>query len=185
MRRGRVVVAAVVLVLASILVARCDTRAQFAPSLDRVVGLQVADDRLTIVTGPLCRGVDRIVIVFGGNRDGKIPRTQLTSVSPTTVGRVVVGAEASAPGLTTSEPLPADFDWRDYTTIDIGFSGPDGELGGATSVLEPVTKAGAKHEGDGTAYVRGEGWLTPAQIAAGDAKDFLTACTPDPAKKPG
>ncbi len=179
------VVAALVLVLVtvSILVARCDTTAQFAPSLDRVVGLQVEDDGLAILTGAPCRGVDRIVIVFSGDRDGKPTRTQLTSVSPTTVERVVVGAEASAPGLTTSEPLPAGFDWRDYTEMDVGFSGPDGELGGATSVLEPVKKAGAKHEGDGTAYVRGEGWLTPAQITAGDAKDFLAACTPDPAKK--
>ena len=176
-------VAALVVVTVAILVARCDSRAQFAPSLDRVVGLQMEGDQLQILTGSPCRGVDRIVIVFSGDGDKELPRTQLTSVSPTTVERVVVGAEASAPGLTTSEPLPTGFDWRDYTKMDIGFSGPDGELGGATSVLGPVQKAGAKHEGDGTAYVRDEGWLTPAQIAAGDAKDFLTACTPDPAKK--
>lgn len=185
MRRGRVAVAALALVLVTVavLVARCDTTAQFAPSLDRVVGLQVEGDQLGILTGAPCRGVDRIVIVFSGDGDGKPVRTQLTSVSPTSVERVGVGAEAGAPGLTTSEPLPAGFDWRDYTEMDIGFSGPDGELGGATSVLEPVTKAGVKHEGDGTAYVRDEGWLTPSQVSAGDAKDFLAACTPDPAKK--
>jgi hypothetical protein len=177
------VVAALVLVTVSILVARCDTTAQFAPSLPQVVGLQVDGDRLTILTGAPCPDVTRIVVSFRGNGDAPSRRTQLTAVTPTTVDQIAVGDEVTVPGFETSEALPTDFDWRDHAEMDVTFDGRVDVLGVASSLLGPVKKAGAKHEGDGTAYVRGEGWLTPAQITAGDAKDFLTACTPDPAKK--
>lgn len=180
MRDVRGVVGTVALFAASTLLAGCDTTAQFAPSLTRVVGLQTVDHSLSILTGAPCRDVTRIVVLFRGDGDIPSSRTQLTAETPTTVDQLVVGGEASAAGFTTSEPLPAGFDWRDHTEMDISFDGPAGDLGGATSVLEPVERRGLRHAGDGTAYIRDEGWLTPKQIASGDTKTFLTACTPDP-----
>lgn len=178
---GRILLLAV-LALVTLFVVRCSGPAQFAPSLPQVVGLQAVGDRLTILTGAPCPDVTRIVVSFRGNGDAPSRRAQLTAVTPTTVDQLAVGDEVTAPGFETSEPLPAGFDWRDHAEMDVAFDGPDGAVGVATSLLGPVEDDGAKHEGDGTAYVRDEGWLTPAQIVAGDAKDFLAACTPDPAR---
>jgi hypothetical protein len=67
--------------------------------------------------------------------------------------------------------------------VDVSFSGPSGELGGATFLLDPV-KQGARRAGDGTVHLRGEGWLTPRQMVEGDTESYLLACTPDPADEP-
>ncbi|MCL3816872.1 WXG100 family type VII secretion target [Aeromicrobium wangtongii] len=166
--------------------ARCDRTNQLAPSLPQVVGLRVDGEQLQIVTGTPCEGVDRIDVLFSGgvDKDGKkLPRGQLVASSGRTVEQVTVGSEVVVPGFTMTEALPTGFDWRDYSEMDVGFVGPDGDIGGATSDLEPVKADGVKHSGDGTAYVRREGWLTLPEIIDGNTKSFLTACTPDPADK--
>ncbi|MCD9199852.1 hypothetical protein [Aeromicrobium wangtongii] len=179
----RVVVALVVLGVVLFL-ARCDRTNQLAPSLPQVVGLRVDGEQLQIVTGTPCEGVDRIFVLFSGgvDKDGKkLPRGQLVASSGRTVEQVTVGSEVVVPGFTVTEALPTGFDWRDYSEMDVGFVGLDGDIGGATSDLVPLKKQGAQHADDGTAYVRDEGWLTPREILAGNTKSFLTACTPDPA----
>jgi hypothetical protein len=174
---------AIALVAVSTLLGGCRTTAQFAPSLPRVVGVQVDNDRLRILIGAPCPDVTRIVLVFSGTPDGRPDRAVLEAAAPTTVDRVSVDQDVVVDGFDATETLPRGFDWREYSELDVVLDRSASEAGGATSDLGPLKKAGAKHEGDGTAYVRGEGWLTSRQIAAGDEKDFLTACTPDPAKK--
>lgn len=184
MRRGsRRLVTLATTVLSVGVLAACDTQAPFAPSLPRVVGLQVDGEQLRVLTGAPCEDVDRIVVVFSG--DGvQSRRAQLEVDSAATVDQVVVGADVEVTGFETTEALPPDFDWRNYSEMDLGLSGPGGEVGGATSDLEPVEDEGAERSGDGTAFVRDEGWLTRDEIAAGDTTSFLTACTPDPEASP-
>lgn len=179
MRRLGVVL--VVLVVLAVVLARCDTRAQFAPSMDRFVGLRADGEQLQIVTGVPCERVDRVVVLFSGGPDSKeVPRGQLTATAAVTVEELIVGSDVVVPGFTTIEALPPGFDWRDYDQVDVMLDGAAGSVGVGSGFLGPVRKQGAKHAGDGTFYVRGEGWLTSREMAAKDAKSFLTPCTPDP-----
>ncbi|MCD9199851.1 hypothetical protein [Aeromicrobium wangtongii] len=172
-----------VLLTAAGLLAGCDTTNQLAPSLPRVVGLQVDGAQLQILTGTPCDGVDEIALIFSGDGDTDSLRTQLAADAAHTVDRLRVGTGVVVDGFTTTEALPAGFDWRDYSEMDVILDGPAGAVGESTSDLEPVKADGVKHSGDGTAYVRREGWLTLPEIIDGNTKSFLTACTPDPADK--
>ena len=183
MRSARWRSAAVALV-AVFLLGGCRTTAQFAPSLPQVVGLQVQGDQLQLLTGTVCSDVTQVTVLLNGGPDDRPARAILKAPVPTAVQTVSVGGRVEADGFEATEGLEPDVDWRDYSDVEVVLDRPSGPSV-ASSDLEPVKKAGAKHEGDGTAYVRDEGWLTPDQITAGNAKDFLTACTPDPAKKSG
>jgi hypothetical protein len=183
-RARRRVVLPLLLVVPMVLLAGCDTTNQLAPSLPRVVGLQVDGAQLQILTGTPCDGVDGIAVIFSGDGDADSLRTQLAADAAHTVDRLSVGTGVIVDGFTTTEALPAGFDWRDYSEMDVILDGPDGAVGVSTSDLEPVKADGVKHSGDGTAYVRREGWLTLPEIVDGNKKSFLTACTPDPADKP-
>ncbi len=173
--------ATVAMVLSAALLTSCDTDNQLAPSLPRVLALQVDGGQLRILTGTPCIGVDRVVVTFAGGPEEPVPRAQLRADPAVTVDRLAVGAEVTASGFAVTEALPAGFDWRDYSQVEMGFDGPRGSVGVGSAPLDPVKEKGASRAGDGTAYVRDEGWLTPDQIVEGNETSFLTPCTPDPA----
>lgn len=171
--------AAVCLLPASLL-AGCDTHNQLAPSLPRVVGLQVDGDRLRLLTGTPCEDVERIIVSFTADGE-ESRRTQLTAEPVLSVEQLDVGAAVTVPGFVTTEALPAGFDWRAYSEVDVSLTGPGVSVGVGSASLDPVKDRDAASTGDDTVYVRDEGWLTPQEVADGNETSFLTPCTPDPA----
>ncbi|PJJ57043.1 hypothetical protein CLV56_1262 [Mumia flava] len=154
--------------------------AQFEPSLPLVAGLRADGDALVVDPGTPCESVDQLWLLFRSD-DAPSVRTVLDADAPQTVDSFTVGADL--PGFTVREPLPPGFDWRDYDAVDLGTDSATGFAGTTSVELQPVVDGATEHAGDDTFYVTDAGWLTHDEILAGNTEEFLTMCTPDPARE--
>jgi hypothetical protein len=174
------VLAAVLSILAS---SACDIGKlppKALPSLPKVVGVRVASGGLQFWIGSACPGVRRVSVLFG---DAGAP--ELVVASPNQWGVQVDRLSIDGPyppGMQVTKPLPDGFDWRTAGKASVDISSGIA-WGGATAELGDVVDGSAKHPED-TFYFEEFGWLSPAEVAAKDGRDFLTLCTPDPRDEP-
>ncbi|BBX12683.1 hypothetical protein MNVM_17640 [Mycobacterium novum] len=158
------------------LLAGCPAKAPWAPSLPPAFGARVTNGKLQIWTGSPCVGVTRIALYFG-------PSTaELTLTSPEGVDIELLTLGGPYPvGMTESQPLPADFEWRNEKTMGFSTYGGSSRWGTSTDLTEVIEGSGTHPED--TFWFQDVGWLNPAQVAAQDGRTFLATCTADPAKK--
>jgi hypothetical protein len=151
--------------------------AQFAPSLRPAFGARVTDGKLEIWTGSRCVGVTRLALTFEPDDTALV----LTAPSerPATVEHLTVGGPY--PGLAVTEPLPAEFNWRDKESVRISVYGAVDGWGSDANIAE-ITEGSSQHPGNAYLF-QGVGWLNAADVAAQDGKTFLATCTADPVKK--
>ncbi|WP_262852712.1 hypothetical protein [Mumia quercus] len=172
--RRSTAVAALVVVAAGL--TACDGDAPYAPSLPLVSGFRSDGTALQMWAGAPCEQVTEVRYVFRAD-DGTLVRAVFTSAKPQTLERLVIGRDL--PGFAVEEALPEDFAWDAYQALTVTFETREGPRP-VTTNLGPLASQTSPH-GEDEYYVRGEGWLDEDQIRAGDTKDFLTVCTPDPA----
>lgn len=152
-------------------------------------GIRLVDGDLKIWTGSPCEGVTEINLIFTAPPDD---RTELQLYTPTVGRGFTPGVEVEYvslggphPGLKVSKALPPDFDWRAANRLSIHVGGPPVARGADVDfppIVAEITEHSAEHSED-TYFFPGLGWLDPAEVAARDGREFLTLCTPDPAKQ--
>jgi hypothetical protein len=152
-------------------------------------GIRLVDGDLKIWTGSPCEGVTEINLIFTAPPDD---RTELQLYTPTAGRGFTPGVEVEYvslggphPGLQVSKALPPDFDWRAANRLSIHVGGPPVARGADIDfppIVAEITEHSSEHSED-TFFFPGLGWLDPAEVAAGDGREFLTLCTPDPAKQ--
>lgn len=163
----------------------CDTGddwnpdAQFAPSLRPVVGVRESAGDLLVWTGTPCTAVTRVTVTFDPGSDHAVT-WELTARRPggAEVDRLVLGARSQ--GFRTTGRPPSDYDWHDATSMSLVVA-RDGTSWGTTTDLGVVREESGDHPTD-KYYFDHVGWLDRAAVHAGDGEDFLTPCTPDPAR---
>jgi hypothetical protein len=150
------------------------------PSLPEVVGVRVTGGELQVRMGLACPGVRRVSVLFG---DAGAP--EMVLATPNQWGVEVDRLSLDGPyppGMQVTKPLPDGFDWRTAKKVFVDISS-DIAWGGAAAELADVIDGSAKHPDD-TYFFEKFGWLSPAEVAAKDGKEFLTLCTPDPRDEP-
>lgn len=184
----------IILIVALILsLAGCEShrgRSPYETSMpSQYAGFRVTDGELSIWTGSPCLGATRIDLVFEPYEG---TREELQLATQTYQGRLTPGVEvqyvtlgAPNPGFQVTTPLPPGYDWRSAQRLSFAIDGPPVSRGPSNIDFAPVvaeiTENSARHPED-TYFFPDLGWLGPADIAAGNGVDFLTMCTPDPAK---
>lgn len=145
-----------------------------ATSLPVTFGARVTDGQLRISTGSPCTEVTRVTVSFPGSE------AELVLEPPT--GRFAdvefVSVDGPNDGLETVYPLPADFDWRSAKSIALSVYAADALRPETVAIADLVEESGA-HPADAYLFA-GQGWLEPGEVEAGDGKEFLATCTPDP-----
>lgn len=164
--------------LVVVLLAGCPNKAPWAPSLPPAFGVRVGEGQLQVWTGSPCVGITRVAFYFTPSRAELV----LTSTEGVNLDHLSLGGPYP-PGLTVSQPLPPDFQWRNEKTLDLFTSGGASRWG--TSVDLAAVIEGSERHPDDTYWFRHVGWLNPAEVAEQDGKTFLGICTADPAKEDG
>ena len=149
-------------------------------------GLRVTDGQLRVWTGSPCSGTTQVDVDFGS------PGAQLHLNTPSDDAGVTPGVEfeyltvpGPYPGFQVKQALSPEFDWRTATLFSIGVYGPPVARGIGGLDFAPIATEIEQHSSehpDDTYFFPDLGWLGPAEVAARDGTDFLTICTPDPAK---
>jgi hypothetical protein len=204
-RTGRLAPALLVAALTALapLVAACETKAQFAPSLPPAAGFRVDDGVLKFWTGTPCEGVTRLVMTFqAGSGDGtqewtaprpgvRLERLDLVSTGDGSSSGTSTGTTAAVPGdaaasaaagdgLQVSRPLPAGYDWTKAGSINFYLNGPATAWGAGVDVAR-VLRESPQHPAD--SFLFGErGWMDAATVQRENGRSFITVCTPDPKK---
>lgn len=146
--------------------------------LPRVFGARVTDGTLRIWPGQYCGPVDNVMLTFQpGQADlvlaadphQAIPFDSLTATGP-------------YPGFAVVRPLPSGFDWRTQKTVLLRVYRSNGDPWTTTTDLGPAVTESGQHAPD-TFWFQGFGWLSPADVAAKDGKELLTACAPEPQRR--
>lgn len=152
-------------------------------------GFRVTNGQLRIWTGSPCEGTTEIVVKVRGPGSDE---ATLQIYTPTYEPGLTPGIEfehltlgGPYPGFNVMTPLPPGFDWRkaEYFQIDVG--GPPVSRGLGRNFAPIATEIivhSAEHP-ENTYYFPDVGWLDPAEVAAKNGNEFLTVCTPDPAKE--
>jgi hypothetical protein len=152
-------------------------------------GFRVTDGELQLWSGRPCPGATSVDLVF---IEGQNDRTELRLSTPSYLERLTPGVEferltVGGPyaGFDVVKALPKGFDWRTADRLILNVGGTPivraGQIDFAP-IADEITAHSAEHPSD-TYYFPGLGWLDPAEVAAKDGKEFLTMCTPDPAKQ--
>jgi hypothetical protein len=147
------------------------------PSLNPAFGARDVGGQLHVWTGSTCHQVTELSLVFDPNQDDRVeldmraPGESGVDVDHFTVGEPV-------PGLTVTQPLPADFDWRSAESVRISVTSADGGWGTTTQLAE-VREASSEHPAD-SYWFQDVGWLNPAEVSEQDGKTFLATCTSKP-----
>jgi hypothetical protein len=156
-----------------------DPDAQFAPSLRPVAGVRESAGDLLIWTGAPCTRVSRVTVTF--DQGGEEAATwELTARRPRDAEVEHLALHGRNPGLRTTRALPAGFDWQEAATVSLVVE-RRGTSWGTTTDLDVVREESDDHPTD-EYYFDHVGWLDRAAVRAGDGKDFLTTCAPDPAR---
>lgn len=164
---------------------------QFATSLpSSQFGLRVTDGQLRIWTGTPCEGTKYVNVGFSSSGGSDI---QLQIFTPSVEEGLTPGVEfeylnlgGPYPGFSIKHSLPHGFDWRTAKLFSFDVVGPPVArgIGGVNfpPIATEISEHSAEHPED-TYYFPQFGWLNPTEVAAKDGKEFLTVCTPDPAKR--
>lgn len=150
--------------------------AQFAPSLQPVIGLRDNSGALDVWTGRPCTGVTRLVVLFDMNQRLELSPSGAASAD---VSRFTL--RGPYPGFQVTEGLPEGFDWSSAESVSINIDTETGDYG-TTSQLASVVSQSADQPA-GVYYFDDVGWLDEAGVAERNGRDFLAGCTPDPAQK--
>ncbi|WP_066899004.1 hypothetical protein [Mycolicibacterium houstonense] len=156
------------------------------------LGLRVTDGKLRIWTGTPCEGTTRVVVRFtAAERDA--PELVLFTPSVPEAAGLVPGVSfeyltlgGPYPGFSIKDALPSGFDWRTAQRFSFQVDGPPVARGLGTVDFAPIATEISEHSAEhpqDTFYFPRIGWLTPTEVAAKDGNEFLTVCTPDPAKR--
>ena len=142
------------------------------PSTPRAFGTRVTDRKLEVWTGSPCSGTDQVILTFQpGEAD-------LVLEPDGSVGqefeRLTLGGPY--PGFKVVHPLPDGFDWRSAKSLLLRVHAEQNGFPSATDLSEVLTGSAA-HPGD--FFFQGVGWLSAADAAAKNTKDFLNTCTRD------
>jgi hypothetical protein len=179
-RRLRVACAAL---LVATVVAACDTKSQFEPSLPPAAGFRVDDGVLKLWTGTPCSGVIRLTLIFDVGTQRSADQVWTAPKPGVTVERLdlLATARGSSPDtggpLQVQKPLPADYDWTKAAFVNFSVDGP--EAFGARVDLAQVLRESAAHPS--ASYLFGQrGWMDASDVQRENQKTFLTVCTPDP-----
>lgn len=175
--------AACAALLAATMLAACDTRSQFEPSLPPAAGFRVSDGVLKLWTGTPCSGVIRLTLIFDTGTQGSTEQVWTAPQPGVTVEHMdlLTTTGGSAPDtnapLQVEKPLPADYDWTQARSINFSVDGP--KAFGARVDVAQVLRESAEHPSD--SYLFGQrGWLDAADVRRENQKSFLTVCTPEP-----
>lgn len=145
-----------------------------APSLLPVWGARETDGKLKIWTGSPCTGITTISL--GYNMGGS--ELRLMSVRPDGADVEYLTLGGPYPGFRVTESWPADTDWRRADQLVLQVDGKGVTFGSGSRVSE-IVDGSPDHPPD-TFWFDGVGWLTSADVAAKDGKDFAAVCTPNP-----
>ncbi|OLP01091.1 hypothetical protein BVU76_17395 [Mycolicibacterium porcinum] len=153
------------------------------------LGFRVTGGQLHLWTGSPCEGTTQVVVKIRGPESGE---TTLAIYTPTLEPGLTPGVEfehlaldGPYPGFNVKDPLPPGFDWRNAEFIQIEVQGPPVARGldrNFASIATEITEHSSEHPED-SYFFPDVGWLNPDEVAAKDGKEFLTVCTPDPAKE--
>ncbi|MDA4086562.1 hypothetical protein MHAS_03743 [Mycolicibacterium hassiacum DSM 44199] len=153
----------------------------YKPSLPPVFGARVTDGKLQLWTGTPCERVHHVTILFspftGDRLQLETPPDRATTVEYLTLGGPYPG------GLTVTEALREDFDWRTKEKILLSVEPTEG-AGSDQIELATIIAESPDHPED-TYYFPGFGWLNREQVAEQNRKTLLTMCTKDPVLEPG
>ncbi|MHC9292090.1 hypothetical protein ACRCUN_06455 [Mycobacterium sp. LTG2003] len=151
-------------------------------------GLRVTDGELRFWTGAPCPGTTGVTLGFSN------PQTDdatLELSTPSYDEGLMPGVEfehlnldGPYPGFSVKQPLPPGFDWHTAQRLDLLVYGPPHSQGSGIDfapIAAEISEHSAEHPED-TYYFPDIGWLSPAEVAAKDGKEFMTVCTPDPAR---
>ncbi|MET0450590.1 MAG: hypothetical protein ABW137_02015 [Mycobacterium sp.] len=143
-------------------------------SLPRVSGVRVTDGTLRIWTGSPCSLVTGVMLTFQPGQ------ADLVLNSEREIGQTVefLTVGGPYPGFAVANALPRDFDWRTEKSVLLRVRFDGVWWTKTTDLAAPIAES-ATHPAD-TYYFEGFGWLSPAQVAAGDGKEFITACSEAP-----
>jgi hypothetical protein len=156
-----------------------DPDAQFAPSLRPAIGARVTDGDLRLWTGTPCERVTRVTLTFDAGTDESTTWV-LTSRRARGVRLLGLSVEGPNRGFRVAEPLPDGYAWSDADEVSF-VADAEAEVWGTSTDLDVVRDESADHADD-VYYFDQVGWLDDDGVAAGNGEDFLTPCTPDPAK---
>ncbi|MEJ7634857.1 hypothetical protein [Aeromicrobium sp.] len=180
---------ALVILVILAFVAGCDPRSD--PIIPRGAGFQqAANGELLIWFGEPCRDVVEVELGFRRDSDDKqpltyvlrapgyIPSTELPAVAPsrgsgiTSLRGLTLGSPV--PGLRAESPLPAQFDWRDFYSVELLVKTSGGQ--GATYLItQDLTKESKDHPGE--FYVQDQGWFDKGAFTKADGGDFKAICS--------
>ncbi|WP_441957548.1 hypothetical protein [Mycolicibacterium houstonense] len=156
------------------------------------LGLRVTDGKLRVWTGTPCEGTTRVVVRFTA-AESDAPELVLFTPSVPEAAGLVPGVSfeyftlgGPYPGFSIKDSLPSGFDWRTAQRFSFQVDGPPVARGLGTVDFAPIATEISEHSAEhppDTYYFPRIGWLSPAQVAAKNGKEFLTVCTPDPAKR--
>jgi hypothetical protein len=146
------------------------------PKVPRAFGARVTDGRLEIWTGSRCSATTEVILTFQPGQADLVLKAQSVG---TDFERLTVGEPS--PDLDTIHGLPAGFDWRTAKTLLLRVHA-DRAGWPSTTQLAEVFRGSPLYPAD-TYYFERVGWLTPADVAAKDGKEFLATCTRDPAQQ--
>lgn len=179
-RRMRVACA---VLLATTVIAACDTKSQFEPSLPPAAGFRVDDGVLKLWTGTPCSGVIRLTLNFDVDSPEGADQVWTAPKPGVTLERMDLLTTAGGATLNTSgplqveKPLPADYDWTKASAINFSVDGPTAH--GARVDVARVLSESAAHASD--SYLFGpQGWMNASDVQRENQKSFLTVCTADP-----
>lgn len=142
----------------------------------RVVGVRVTDGALRFWTGSPCPVVGVILTFQPGQAE-----TILHLASPHTDIEYLT-LDGPDPQFTVTHPLPSDFDWRTAKSVLVRLIDTNRSsirnneiVWSKTAELATPIAESAQHPPD-TYYFEGQGWLTPADVAARDGTTMHTIC---------
>lgn len=148
-----------------------------SPKVPRAFGARVTDGRLQIWTGSPCLGTDRVILTFQPGQ------ADLVLESDRSVGHEFERLDLGGPypNFKVTQPLPNGFDWRTAQSLLLRVEAERTGFPSTTDLAE-VLEGSTAHPDD-TYFFQGVGWLSPADAAAKNTKDFLNTCTRERARK--
>lgn len=164
-------------VLGLLVVAGCDTRAQFEPSLPPAAGFRVDNGVLKLWTGTPCTGVIRLRLIFDVGTQHSAEQVWTAAEPGVTLERMDL-VPSTGGDLRVQTPLPAGYDWTTAAALNLAVDGPTSN--GVRLDVTQLLRESAQHP-SGSYLFGDQGWMDTADVQRQNRKSFLTMCTPDPA----
>jgi hypothetical protein len=178
----RLRIAGAVLLVAA-MIAGCDSRSQFEPSLPPEAGFRIDGGVLKLWTGTPCAGVIGLTVVFDSGTEQSTRQVWTAPKPGVLLERMdlltdaTASASDTAGALRVQTPLPAGYDWTKAGSLVFYVNGPTSY--GATTDVAQLLRESAQHPSG--QYLFGKsGWLDASGVQRGNTTSFLTVCTADP-----